>query len=214
MRAPLSWIREFTPVDAPTDELVAALNQVGLEVEGADEPGREVRGVVAARVLDVVRHPKADKLTLVDVDFGNGSTRVACGAENVAAGDVVPYAPAGAHLPEPFGVLERRTIRGVESDGMLLAPDELGLGDDHEGIVHLDRATEPGTDVRALLGLDDVIFDLSITPNRPDAMCIVGVARELAAHFGWPFEVPEPHTPVDGSVPGDVTVRIEAPDRC
>jgi phenylalanyl-tRNA synthetase beta chain len=214
MRAPLSWIREFTPVDAPTDDLVAGLNQVGLEVEGVEEPGRDVRGVVAARVLDVVKHPKADKLTLVDVDFGNGSTRVVCGAENVAAGDVVPYAPAGAHLPEPFGVLERRTIRGETSDGMLLAPDELGLGDDHEGIVHLDDSTTPGADVRELLGLDDVIFDLAITPNRPDAMCIVGVARELAAHFGLQLEVPEPHAPTDAAVASDITVRIDAPDRC
>jgi len=214
MRAPLSWIREFTPVDASVDELVAALNQVGLEVEGVEEPGREVRGVVAARVLEVVEHPDADKLTLVDVDFGNGSTRVVCGARNVAVGDVVPYAPAGAHLPEPLGVLERRTIRGVASDGMLLAPDELGLGDDHEGIVHLDGATKPGADVGELLGLDDVIFDLSITPNRPDAMCVVGVARELAAHFRLPLDVPEVRAPTDPAVRSDITVRIDAPDRC
>lgn len=214
MRAPLSWIREFTPVDVSVDELVAALNQVGLEVEGVEEPGREVRGVVAARVLDVVPHPNADKLTLVDVDFGNGSTRVVCGAHNVAAGDVVPYAPAGAHLPEPFGVLERRTIRGVASDGMLLAPDELGLGDDHEGIIHLDDTAVPGADVRELLGLEDVIFDLSITPNRPDAMCVVGVARELAAHFRLPLDVPDARAPTDGSVASDITVRIDAPDRC
>ncbi|HKF92558.1 MAG TPA: phenylalanine--tRNA ligase subunit beta [Acidimicrobiia bacterium] len=214
MRAPLSWIREFTPVEASTDELVAALNQVGLEVEGVDEPGRDVRGVIAARVLDVVKHPKADKLTLVDVDFGSDATRVVCGAQNVAAGDVVPYAPAGAHLPEPFGILERRTIRGVTSDGMLLAPDELGLGDDHEGIVHLDGSTKPGTDVRELLGLDDVIFDLSITPNRPDAMCIVGVARELAAHFGLPLQVLGARAPIDSEVRSDITVRVDAPDRC
>ncbi|HKA94039.1 MAG TPA: phenylalanine--tRNA ligase subunit beta, partial [Acidimicrobiia bacterium] len=214
MRAPLTWIRDFTPVDASTEEIVAALNQVGLEVEGVEEPGRDVRGVVAARVLEVVEHPNADKLTLVDVDFGNGSTRVVCGARNVAAGDVVPFAPAGAHLPEPFGVLERRRIRGVESDGMLLAPDELGLGDDHEGIVHLDDATVPGADVRDLLGLDDVIFDLAITPNRPDAMCIVGVARELAAHFGLPLDVPEPSAPIDPGVTSDITVRIDAPERC
>jgi phenylalanyl-tRNA synthetase beta chain len=214
MRAPLSWIREFTPVEASTDELVAALNQVGLEVEGVDEPGRDVRGVIAARVLDVVKHPNADKLTLVDVDFGSDSSRVVCGAENVAAGDVVPYAPAGAHLPAPFGLLERRKIRGVTSDGMLLAPDELGLGDDHEGIVHFDESTKPGTDVRELLGLDDVIFDLSITPNRPDAMCIVGVARELAAHFGLPLHVPEANAPTDPAVRSDITVRVDAPDRC
>src|SRR5262249_10518278 len=125
MKAPLSWIRDFTPVEASTEELVAGLNQVGLEVEGGEEPGRDVRGVVAAGVPAVVKPPNADKLTLVDVDYGNGSTRVVCGAHNVAAGDVVPFAPAGAHLPEPFGVLERRKIRGVESDGMLLAQDEL-----------------------------------------------------------------------------------------
>jgi phenylalanyl-tRNA synthetase beta chain len=214
MRAPLSWIREFTPVEVSTDELVAALNQVGLEVEGVEEPGRDVRGVIAARVLDVVKHPKADKLTLVDIDFGTDSTRVVCGAQNVAAGDVVPYAPAGAHLPEPFGVLERRTIRGVTSDGMLLAPDELGLGDDHDGIVHLDGATKPGADVRELLGLDDVIFDLSITPNRPDAMCIVGVTREVAAHFGLPLQIPEADAPTDRGVASDITVRVDAPDRC
>ena len=214
MRAPLSWIRDFTPVEASTGDLVSGLNQVGLEVEGVEEPGRDVRGVVAARVLEVAKHPRADKLTLVEVDYGNGSTRVVCGAQNVATGDVVPFAPPGAHLPEPFGVLERRKIRGVESDGMLLAPDELGLGDDHEGIVHLDGETVPGADVRELLGLDDVILDLAITPNRPDAMCIVGVAREIAAHFGLPLEVPEPSAPTDPDVASDITVRIDAPDRC
>src|ERR1700704_1347524 len=159
MRAPLSWIREFTPVEGSTDDLVAALNQVGLEVEGVEEPGRDVRGVIAARVLDVVKHPNADKLTLVDVDFGSDSSRVVCGAENVAAGDVVPYAPAGAHLPEPFGVLERRK-------------------------------------------------------SRRDAICIVGVARELAAHFGLPLQVPEAHAATDPAVRSDITVRVDAPDRC
>jgi phenylalanyl-tRNA synthetase beta chain len=164
-------------------------------------------------VLGVEDHPNADKLTVVDVDYGSGSTRVVCGARNVTAGDVVPYAPAGAHLPE-IGVLERRKIRGVESDGMLLAPDELGLGEDHEGIVQLGDTAEPGDDVRRLLALDDVIFDLSITPNRPDAMCIVGVARELAAHFRLPLHVPESAAPTDAGVRSDITVRIEAPDRC
>ena len=181
-------------------------------MEGVEEPGRDVRGVIAAKVLEVMAHPNADRLTLVDVDTGAGQTRVVCGAQNVAAGDLVPFAPAGAQIPG--GVLERRTIRGVESDGMLLAPDELGMGDDHAGIIHLDPATEPGTDVRALLGLDDVIFDLSITPNRPDAMCIVGVARELAAHFGWPLAVPEPVAPTAAGVASDISVRIEAPERC
>src|SRR5437899_11407441 len=127
MRAPLSWIRDFTPVEAPVDEIVDALNQLGLEVEAVEEPGRDVAGVVAGRVLGVERHPNADKLTVVDVDYGSGSTRVVCGARNVAAGDVVPYAPPGARLPR-IRTLERRKIRGLESDGMLLAPAALGLG--------------------------------------------------------------------------------------
>lgn len=213
MLAPLSWIREFTPVTAPVPELVAALNQLGLEVESVEEPGREISGVVAGKVLEVVKHPDADKLSLVDVDFGAGQTRVVCGAPNVVAGMIAPYAPEGATLPGGF-TLERRTIRGVVSDGMLLSARELGLGDDRSGIVSLDPGSELGADVRDILGLDDVIFELSITPNRPDAMCIVGVARELAAHFKLDLDVPEPHAPTDASVANDITVVIEAPDRC
>ena len=97
---------------------------------------------------------------------------------------------------------------------MLCSARELDLGDDHSGILALDNATEPGDDVRDVLGLDDVIFDLAITPNRPDAMCVVGVARELAAHFKLPLEVPEPRAPVDARVANDITIAIEALDRC
>ena len=111
MRAPLSWIRDFTPVDAPVADLVSALNQLGLEVEGVEQPGEEITGVIAAQVLEVVQHPNADKLSLVDITTGDGVTRVVCGAPNVVAGMVVPYAPAGATLPGGF-TLERRKIRG------------------------------------------------------------------------------------------------------
>ena len=154
-----------------------------------EEPGREVVGVRVARILEVTPHPDADRLQLADVEDGDGTTRVVCGAWNIAPGQLVPFAPAGARLPGGL-TLERRTIRGQASDGMLCSPRELGLGDDHEGILILDTDAEPGTDVRALLGLDDVVFDLSITPNRPDAMCITGVAREIAAHLGQPFAIP------------------------
>ena len=96
MRAPLSWIREFTPVDAPVDELVHALNQLGLEVDAVEEPGREVLGVRVARILDVVPHPNADKLRLADIDFGDGQTRVVCGAPNIEPGMVVPGSCSGS----------------------------------------------------------------------------------------------------------------------
>jgi phenylalanyl-tRNA synthetase beta chain len=213
MLAPLSWLREFTPIEAPVDDIAAAFNQLGLEVESVDHPGAEISGVVAARVLDVVKHPNADTLTLVDIDFGSGQTRVVCGATNVVAGMIVPYAGVGATLPRGIA-LERRKIRGEVSDGMLCSGAELDLGSDHSGILGLDPSSVPGTDVREVLGLDDVIFDLGITPNRPDAMCIVGLARELAAHFKLPLDVPDPETAVDGSVENDITVAIDALDRC
>ncbi len=213
MRAPLSWIREFTPVSAATDDIVVGLNQLGLEVDAVEEPGREIHGVVVARVLGVERHPDADKLVLVDIDTGARQTRVVCGAPNVVPGMIVPYAPSGATLPGGF-TLEQRKIRGVVSDGMLCSARELGLGDDHSGILALPDDVPLGEDVRPVLDLDDVIFDLAITPNRPDAMCIVGVARELAAYFGLPLVVPEPVVLTDASVTDNVTVAVEAEDRC
>ncbi len=213
MRAPLSWVREFAPVDAPVAEIVVALNQLGLEVEGVEEPGREIAGVIVADVLQVIPHPNADKLSLVDINDGTRETRVVCGAPNVVAGMHVPFAPAGATLPGGF-TLERRKIRGETSDGMLCSAKELGLGEDHSGILGLDASTVPGTDVREVLGLDDVVFDIAVTPNRPDAMCIIGVARELAAHFGLPLTVPDAVTARDPAYDGDISVTIEATDRC
>ncbi len=213
MRVPLSWVREFTPVDASVDEIVAALNQLGLEVDGVDEPGREIAGVVVAEVHQVIAHPNADKLSLVDINDGSRETRVVCGASNVVAGMLVPYAPSGSTLPGGF-TLERRKIRGETSDGMLCSAKELGLGEDSSGILGLDPASVPGTDVREVLGLDDVVFDIAVTPNRPDAMCIVGVARELAAHFSLPLTVADLDPTRDESYSGDITVSIEAPDRC
>jgi len=213
MLVPLSWIRDFTPVDAPVPDLVSALNQLGLEVEGVEQPGAEITGVKVARVVGVEKHPDADKLQLVDIDTGSGETRVVCGAPNVVPGMVVPYAGSGATLPGGF-VLERRKIRGVVSDGMLCSAKELGLGDDHSGILGLDQSTALGADVRGVLGLDDVIFDLAITPNRPDAMCVTGVARELAAHFSLPFDLPEPNAPVASDVTSQISVVIDDDVRC
>jgi len=214
VRAPLSWIRDFTPVEAPLPDVVSALNQLGLEVEGVEQPGEEIARVISARVLHVETHPDADKLVLVDVDTGSGQTRVVCGAPNVVPDMVVPYAPPGATLPDGIA-LEKRKIRGVISDGMLLSQRELGLGDDHEGILGLDPTTELGRAVTEVLGLDDVVFDLAITPNRPDAMSVVGVARELAAHFGLPLSVPEPTVATSGAPTSELaSLVIEAPDRC
>ncbi len=213
MRAPLSWLRDFTPLDAPSQEIAEALNQLGLEVDDIHEPGKEISGVVAARILDVVPHPDADKIRLADIDFGSGQLRVVCGAPNIEAGMVVPFAKVGAVLPGDFKITKRK-IRGVVSEGMLCSPRELGLGDDHGGILALDDNSELGRDVREILGLNDTVFELSITPNRPDAMGIVGVARDLAAHFGLPFEVADAAPGTTAERIGAVTVHVEDPDRC
>jgi phenylalanyl-tRNA synthetase beta chain len=213
VRAPLSWIREFTPVAAATSEITDALNQLGLEVEGVDEPGREIGGVVAARILEVLPHPDADRIRLADVDAGDGPVRVVCGAPNIEAGMIVPFAPVGARLPGDF-TIERRKIRGQTSEGMLCSARELGLGDDHDGILVLPAGAALGTDVREVLDLDDVVFDLSITPNRPDAMGVIGVARDLAAHFGLPLDVPSPEPGERVEELDGATVVVDAPDRC
>lgn len=214
MKLPLSWLREFVAVDGSPHDVGAVLNELGLIVDAVDMPGRDIGGVVAATVLEVVDHPDADQLTLVDVDYGDGQTRVVCGARNLSSGDVVPYAPPGATLPGGL-TLERRKIRGQVSDGMLCSEIELGLGEDADGIMHLDPASEPGRDVRDVLGLDDAVFDLDITPNRPDAMSVVGVARDVAAATGRPLVVADPEV-TGGGPPADTacTVEVADADRC
>ncbi len=214
MRAPLSWIREFAPIEAEPSAIAEALDRLGLEVEAIETPGREIVGVRVARALEVRKHPNADKLSLVEVDYGDGTTTVVCGAPNVVAGMVVAFAPSGATLPGGY-TLEKRKIRGETSDGMLCSARELGLGDDHEGIMSLGEGSALGTDVRDVLGLHDVVFDLSITPNRPDAMSVIGIARELAAHFDVVLNISEPeNTTVGSRTDDDISVEIEAIDAC
>ena len=216
MKAPLSWLRDFAPFEASPSDLADTLDGIGLIVEGISEPGRDVGGIVAARVLAVEAHPNADRLVLVDVETGDSESKVVCGVRNFQAGDIVPWAPPGAHLPGGFR-LERRRIRGEVSDGMLCSARELGLSDDHSGILILPAGTPLGADIRSVLGLDDVVFDLEITPNRPDAMSMTGVARDLAAALGLPFAVPAPSVPVTEAgldVTQAATLSVEAPDRC
>jgi phenylalanyl-tRNA synthetase beta chain len=213
VKAPLSWLRDFAPITGSPLQLADRLNEIGLIVEGIAAPGRDIAGVRTVKVLAVEKHPNADRLALVDVDPGDGNAvRVVCGAHNYVVGDIVPWAPPGAELPGGFK-LERRKIRGQFSDGMLCASDELGLSDDHSGIMILSPDTPLGEDLRTVLGLDDIVFDLEITPNRPDAMSIAGVARDLAAALHVPFSLPRPAAA--GVIDLDpATLIVDAPDRC
>ncbi len=190
------WLRTFVDPSMNSKELAHLLTMSGLEVESRDPVAPEFSGVVVGEVLSVARHPNADRLNVCEVDVGAGThLKIVCGAPNVAAGMKVPCARIGATLPgesadKPF-VIKAAKMRGEESQGMLCSARELGLSEDHAGLLALDVSAEVGRDVRDLLDLDDHIFNLKLTPNRADCLSLLGVAREVAALTGAPINPPE-----------------------
>jgi len=217
MKVLLSWLREFAPIEGQVDALADELSSLGLAVEEIVRVGAGLDGVVVARVLACRPHPAADRIQLVDVDAGDGAAlQVCCGAFNMAPGDLVPLATAGTTMPDGLRI-ERRKLRGEWSNGMLCSASELRLGGSSEGIMILEGGLAPGTDLRAALGItEDVLFDLDVTGNRPDALSVAGVARDLAARVGVPFRFTDPvvPAPVGGAVGEAVAVRNDAPDLC
>jgi phenylalanyl-tRNA synthetase beta chain len=216
MKVTLSWLRTFAPFGDDVDELADHLADLGLAVEELTRLGEQWNGVVVAQILGLRPHPGADRIQLVDVDRGDGQIlQIACGAFNMAVGDHVPLATLGTTMPNGL-TIERRKMRGEWSNGMLCAADELGLGDDHAGIMILDPATTPGTPLAEVLGVEpDIVFDLEVNANRPDAMSVAGVARDLAARLGLPFAIPRPELVDDGPPVSDrASVEIIAPELC
>src|ERR687888_642431 len=161
-------------------------------VDGVMPIHQDLRDVLIARVLEVKQHPNADRLSLCRVDAGNGTLEVVCGAPNVQAGKTYPFAPVGATLPGGLK-LERRKIRGVESNGMLCSAKELGLGVDHAGILELQTEAPPGTPFLEAVPVADEQIIIDVSANRPDLLCHRGVARELAASLGGTVKLPEIH---------------------
>ncbi|MEW5762777.1 MAG: phenylalanine--tRNA ligase subunit beta [Bacillota bacterium] len=215
MRVSLQWLQEFVDLPVGVGELADKLTMAGLAVDAVEEPGKEIAGVVTGRINRIERHPDADRLLVCRVDAGRGEElTIVTGATNMREGDIVPVALEGARLAG--GVTIRRgKFRGVVSQGMLCAADELGIGEDHSGILILPPDTPVGADAKKLLGLDDVILELDLTPNRGDCLSVLGVAREVAALFKLPVRLPEPppRLPADPGI-GQVRVDIEAPDLC
>jgi len=217
MKVLLSWLREFAPFEGSVDALADELSSLGLAVEEIVPIGAGLDGIVVARVLACRPHPAADRIQLVDVDAGDGvALQVCCGAFNMAPGDLVPLATIGTTMPNGLGI-ERRKLRGEWSNGMLCSSAELGLAGAEDGIRILDASLVPGTDLRSALGItEDVLFDLDVTGNRPDALSIAGVARDLAARLGVPFRpaVPTVPAPTGRPVADVVSLRNDAPDLC
>jgi phenylalanyl-tRNA synthetase beta chain len=216
MKLTLSWLRDFAPVEGSPDQIGGQLTRLGMAVEEQAPADAGMDGLIVARVLDLRAHPDADRIQLVDVDAGDGEAlQIACGAFNMAEGDLVPLAPIGTTMRDGMEIA-RRKMRGEWSNGMLCSAPEVGLGTDAEGILVLPDDLEPGAPLAEALGLaGDTWFDLEINANRPDAMSVAGVARDLAAHQGVRFTLPDHEVPRSGEdVAGEATVDIVDPGSC
>ncbi len=181
MKFTLSWLKDYLETDASLEDITSALNDVGLEVEGVENLGETLGAFTVARVKEARQHPDADRLRVCDVETKDGMVQVVCGAPNARTGMTGIFAPPGTHIPGTGVDLQVGVIRGVESAGMLCSERELMMSDEHDGIIDLEGDWAVGTSAAEALGLDDPAIDIAITPNRPDALGVYGVARDLAA---------------------------------
>ena len=208
-----SWLRQFVNPDLSSEALAELLTMAGLEVEERGPVAPPFNNVVVGHVLSVTKHPDADRLNVCEVDAGEGAPRqIVCGASNVAAGLKVPCALPGAVLPGDFKIKEAK-VRGVPSAGMLCAAVELGMAKESDGLMILAADAKPGTSLRELLGLDDICLELKLTPNRPDCLGLLGLAREVSALTDTPVNAPA-ILPVAPTHQQTLPVCIEAADLC
>ena len=230
MKLSYNWVKDYVNHQLSPEELSDTWTMSGLEVEEVEIIGTSMDGVVVGHVLSVSKHPNADKLSCCVVDLGGEEpVPIVCGAPNVAAGQRVPVATVGTKLMLPDRndpaekvevKIKKSKIRGEVSQGMICAEDELGLSDNHDGIMVLDGNAKVGESFaqylqdRSIEYLDHVI-DVAITPNRPDAISHIGASRDIAAITGVPLNVPEIHLPEHGG-PAEslIKIDIEAPDAC
>jgi phenylalanyl-tRNA synthetase beta chain len=222
MKISLNWLRDYVALNASVDEITRAITFLGFEVEEVVSTGApKLEQVVVGEILTRAKHPNADKLSVCTVDVGpaGGVKTIVCGAHNCDAGVRVPVALPGAVLPGNFQIKQSK-IRGQLSDGMMCAPDELGLGTEHWGLLVLDGQPALGTPINQVLPPGDTVFDIEITPNRPDCLSHLGIARELSAWFKLPLRYPQEN--FTGAFAGDVTrradllkgVRVDSPEDC
>jgi phenylalanyl-tRNA synthetase beta chain len=222
MRILQSWLKKYIAFKIPPAQLADRLTMLGLEFEGVERLGEKYEGFVVGKVTQVSPHPNADRLTVCDVNIGNETVKVVCGAPNVAPGQKVALGKVGATVPrnqhDPDGnpfTLSRVSIRGVESTGMICSEFELDLGKDAEGIMVLDQSARVGQPLADYLGLDDVGFDIEVTPNRPDWLSHIGVAREIGVLVGRKPKLPAVRLPESTTpIRRFLSVEIDDPENC
>ncbi|MFW6105600.1 MAG: phenylalanine--tRNA ligase subunit beta [Chloroflexota bacterium] len=217
MKVSLKWLRDYVDIKVAPEELAEKLTMAGLEVKGIQTIGGTWENVVIGEVTALNPHPNADRLKLATVDLGTGQVTTVCGAPNIGLGQRVPFAHIGARLIDPHTeetvLLKPAKIRGVASEGMVCSEKELGISDSHEGILVLPSEAPIGTPLSAYLG--DLILDLDVTPNRPDCLSVIGVAREIAALTGEPLRLPQiNYEELEDSIGSFASVNIVEPDLC
>ncbi|HUI31262.1 MAG TPA: phenylalanine--tRNA ligase subunit beta [Candidatus Acidoferrales bacterium] len=223
MKISRSWLEQFVDLSAISDhDISSRLTMLGIEVESFENLSEKYKGFVVGSVLEVERHPNADRLSLCKVDVGGEIKSIVCGAPNVAAGQKVPVGLVGALVPhnqhdpdgKPFE-LTRAKIRGVESEGMICSAGELGIGDDKDGIMVLESDATAGKPLSEYLGLNDTIFEISVTPNRSDCLSHLGIARELASAYAKKLKQKRmPPRESEEAIAGTAKVDVADPDLC
>jgi len=214
MKASLSWLSQYVSIDMDASDLAEALTMAGLEVDSVTDRYEYLNTVLVGRIVEIVPHPNAQRLTVCKVDTGDRLFPVVCGAPNVAVNMLAPLALPGTQFLDGT-VLNKTTIRGETSEGMLCSEVELGLGNDRSGILSLDSSLEVGRKFPQALSLSDPVFEIDLTPNRPDCLCILGIAREIAAIQNISLTYPDiPVMETDGEIADHTSVTIEAPDHC
>ncbi len=208
MKFTFSWLKDHLESDQPLDAILDKLTLIGLEVERLFDPAEALTSFTVGEIVSVKKHPGADKLTLCQVETGNGVVQVVCGAPNARPGLKGVFAPPGTYIPGIDLKLKSAKIRGQDSHGMLLSERELEISDEHDGIIELPGESEVGAPVAAALGLDDPVIEIAITPNRPDCLGVRGIARDLAA-AGMGKLKPGTLKPVEGAFDNPVAVELK-----
>ena len=214
MKASLSWLNQYVSIDMDASDLADALTMAGLEVDSVTDRYDYLNTVLVGRIVEIVPHSNAQRLTVCKVDAGDRLFPVVCGAPNVEVNMLAPLALPGTQFLDGT-VLNKTVIRGETSEGMLCSEVELGLGSDRSGILCLDGSLEVGRNLPQALSLSDPVFEIDLTPNRPDCLCILGIAREIAAIQKTSLTYPDiPVMETDGEIADHTSITIESPDHC
>jgi len=213
MKFTLNWLKEYLDTDATLDQISSKLTDIGLEVEGIDDPTEVFAPFKVAHVVSAEQHPDADRLRVCMVDTGNETVQVVCGAPNARTGMKAIFAPAGAFVPGTELLLKKGKIRGQESNGMLVSEREMGLSDEHDGIIDLPEDSKIGTPFTEIYDMNDPVIEIALTPNRADCAGIYGIARDLAAAgLGKlkPLDIPT----ISENGKSSINVKIDAKEQC